>query len=312
MTRTLTEARSAGLLGNPENQSHSSTTAASGGDADLNATTTQVLERISVAAPYFAFTDLERDEDGWVRASVPTAIPSSPERGAMIADQIARHLAILGSCAAALDLDGEARHHYLATRAEYERLGEVPTEPIRDGLWARATARWHDKRTASAETELCSGDGTVLNRLRVDYAVLKPRMFERFNPPVEGDPLAPADVLSVIEPGRVVRDCGGVDEAMCRGHFPGHPAAPVALLMGRLVATTADAMQSRLGSSVDYLVESGMVAATGLAQAGQHLVLHGQYESDEGDGLHLLSGDAQADGETVGEVSVVLRAMERG
>ena len=70
-------------------------------------------------------------------------------------------------------------------------------------------------------------------------------------------------------------------------------------------------MSSHLGHDVDYLVEAGSVEATGLAQAGQHLVLHGTHEEALDDGLHRLVGTATADGETVGTVSVQLRALER-
>ncbi|MEL7208279.1 MAG: hypothetical protein AAGK32_08635 [Actinomycetota bacterium] len=86
-------------------------------DASPETATDRALRRIAVQPPYFALTDLAEVGRGLVTARVPLQTPSRPERGVVEAAQVARHLAILGSCAAALARDDDQRHHYLATRA---------------------------------------------------------------------------------------------------------------------------------------------------------------------------------------------------
>ena len=258
----------------------------------VSAATVRALDRISVGRPYFGFHDIEIDGDGTIHAGVPSSPPAAPERGAIAADQVARHLAILGSCAAALSRDDDTRHHYLATHADYQRCAGSTTEPVDRPMRAIARSSWVDKRTARAEMELRTDSGELLNRLAVHYAVMKPRMFDRLNPDVTTSAASavPATGLQVIDHGHVLRACGPIDERMCAGHFPDRPTAPVALVMGQLVATAADAMANHLGLDVDYVVEGGTVDATGLARAGQDLVLEANHvETTGGVGVRELS-----------------------
>ncbi|MFT7649120.1 MAG: hypothetical protein ACI8Y4_003877 [Candidatus Poriferisodalaceae bacterium] len=92
--------------------------ATSGGTEERSAAD-QVFDRISVRPPYFALDQFEELAPGLVRATVPGAAPVFPEAGAVAAAQVALHLAILGSCAAALSRDDNKRHHYLAVEAPY-------------------------------------------------------------------------------------------------------------------------------------------------------------------------------------------------
>lgn len=282
------------------------------GGGSASAATKRAIDRISVTAPYFAFDDLALHDDGTVEGTVQPVTPGDRETGAIEAAQVARHLAIIGSCSAALQRDDDRKHHYLAIHAEYERSPMSPRDAIADPCMARGLATWTDKRTATAETELIGPDGAVLNRLRVTYAVMAPRMFDRLNPMVDvpATEMSLGETLVIEQRGVALRDCGPVPTAMCEGHFPGRPAAPVALLMGRLVATAADAMFSHLDTeTAHYRVDGGTVEATRLAQAGQHLVLRASHEHER-DGTHHLRGIATADEQVVGTVEVQLSAHE--
>lgn len=281
-------------------------------------TTARALARISVAPPYFDLTDLDEVGAGIVEATVPSHPTTGSEAGAIEAAQVARHLAILGSCAIALSRDDDARHHYLATRAHYSRLANAP-RTVDGPLRARAIGSWVDRRTARAVVTLTTADGQGLNLLEVEYTVLAPRMFARLNPPIDLDSLAdvsprPATVEQLSDGVRV--DAGPIPVEMCAGHFPDYPAAPVAIVMGRLCEAAGLAMIDQLGldhggvaggSGVGhrYRIEEGRVEATGLARAGQELVLEAHYVKPVRGG-HQLRGQALADGEVVGEVEVVL------
>ena len=273
--------------------------------------THDALARISVKPPYFGLRDLEWAAEGVLAASVPVAPPPAPEVGAAEAAQIARHLAILGSCAAALAREDDKTHHYLAVSASYERAESSPDSPVDEPMRATARADWADKRTAVATMRLESAGGELMNSLEVTYAVLAPSMFARLNPIVN----VVAPNTSVHSPlivdhgaGRITADCGPIPLDLCAGHFPSHPAAPVALVMGRLVLAARHAVCSRLGEQLAYRVEGGMVEASRLAQAGQQLVLETEYVEPTDSG-HRVSGTALADGEPVGSVSVRLAAF---
>ncbi len=287
----------------------------------------RALARIAVRPPYFALGTLEARGDGAVAACIPVAPPKAPERGAIEAAQVARHLAILGSCAAALSRDDDAPHHYLATQAHFARLSGGP-EVVPGGLLeAEAIATWIDKRSARALATLSTIDGQGLHLLDVRYSVLTPRMFERLNPPIEhpeatppaerdgrgsgpeAEPTVDLDEIVSIGADGIEVDGGVIPVDACAGHFPGHPAAPVAIVMGRLCRAAGLALAARLEADVTYRIEAGRVTATRLASAGQRLTFTAAYVQPAPGG-HLLRGTASADGEVVGEVEVTMSAAE--
>ncbi|MEM7272133.1 MAG: hypothetical protein AAF547_03545 [Actinomycetota bacterium] len=272
-------------------------------------TTDRALARISVTAPYFDLTDLVELGQGIVAATVPPAPTVAPETGPMEAAQVARHLAILGSCAAALSRDDDARHHYLATRAHYSRVSNA-RPAVDEPLRAEAIASWVDRRTARALVKLTTAAGEALNVLDVEYTVLAPRMFARLNPPCETAAAAPdAGPLRFDVVGGddgVTVDCGPIPVDLCAGHFPDHPAAPVAIVMGELCRAAGHGLARHLQiPDLRYRIEEGHVQATGLAQAGQHLVLRTRY-AEPVRGGHRVTGEALADGAVIGELSVTM------
>ncbi|MGI9611385.1 MAG: hypothetical protein ACR2QO_00635 [Acidimicrobiales bacterium] len=276
----------------------------------------RALARIAVRPPYFGLGAMEHRGDGVVAALVPASPPVAPERGAVEAAQVARHLAILGSCAAALSRDDDQPHHYLATKAHFARLSGGP-DAVQGGiLEAEAVASWIDRRNARALVKLITTDGHGLHLLDVHYSVLTPKMFTRLHPPVEltaDDAVAGAgtDVGEIVTLDRegIEVDGGIIPAGACAGHFPGYPAAPVAIVMGRLCRAAGLALSARLDAEIAYQIEEGHVVASRLARAGQRLALAASYERPISGG-HLLRGTATADGEVVGEVSVTMSVTE--
>ena len=279
----------------------------------ISDTTERVLERIAIDRPYFALEEVEEIGPGMATAVVPLQLPRRGERGPIEAAQAARHMAILGSCAAALAREDDAVHHYLAVEASYMRSAGAP-DRVGDGhLRANATASWLDRRTARAMVVLGTEAGEALTMLDVRFAVMTPRMFGRLNPPVvhdltqltsepsEWNPFETGTVTATSSGLRL--DCGPVPAAACAGHFPDYPAAPVAVLMGELCRTAAEALALRLGGSTNYSIDAGHVTASRLAGAGQQLMLEASYERGVGS-QHEMRGTATADGEPVGEVRV--------
>jgi len=294
-------------------------------EADSTPETEQLLQRISVRSPYFALENLTVTDSGSTTARVPLARPSYPETGFMEATQVARHLAILGSCAVASQRDDDKRHHYLATKAHFLRTANVAAEeaphiavdssatPLH--LEAEASGTWIDRRSARALVKLMAPDGQASHVLDVHYTVMAPRMFNRLMPPVD---LAALDAPSIqphvmsapevrmLDTGGLVVDCGPIPIEMCAGHFPEYPAAPVALVMGRLARAAGQAMNRHLGfGDLTYQIDEAKVVATKLGRAGQRLILEARYGRRVGGG-HLIIGTAKADGNVIGEMEITM------
>ncbi len=324
----------AGIVRSGNNRREIAMTIALDNQSEMVDLSTRVRQRISVRAPYFDLRDLDVADDGAVRALVPVTPPVHPETGLIEAAQAARHLAILGSCAVALQRDDDDRHHYLATRAHFLRTANI-TEADRvdttdvmsvDFLVAEASGTWIDRRSARALVKLYGPDGELSHALDVHYTVMTPRMFSRLMPPIDVEALrddsaggavsaglsnggvARFDVrdLEVDEGSGVTVDCGPIPIDMCAGHFPDYPAAPVALVMGQLARAAGVALNRHLGfGALTHSIDEARVTATKLGRAGQRLTLRARYDRRVGGG-HLLVGTAQADGETIGEMELTL------
>lgn len=277
----------------------------------------RALDRIAVRPPYFDLRDLEELRDGGVAAIVPVTPTVAPERGSMEAAQVARHLAILGSCAAALGRDDDTPHHYLATAAHYMRLAAGPEAITADTVRAEALARWIDKRSVRAYVKLMTHDRQGLHVLDVQYSVLTTRMFGRVHPPLtlpqaeeagmltgtDGPWEIPNQIETVADGYRLA--CGPVPVEACAGHFPGYPAAPVAVVMGHLCRLGGQLAVDRTGGEGRYQIEEGYVTASKLAAAGQDLVLEARYIEPNGNG-HLIRGQALVNDQVVGTVEVTM------
>src|SRR5918995_197603 len=81
----------------------------------------ELFSRIEVCPPYFALTDVRRTDDGGVSAQVRICQSLGDEIGPVSAAETGRHLAILGSVAAAFANPSAKRHFYLAFDAELRR-----------------------------------------------------------------------------------------------------------------------------------------------------------------------------------------------
>lgn len=279
-------------------------------DSSIGSATDQALARIAVQPPYFGLENLEDLGGGMVSATIPVTPPRPPELGVIEAAQVARHLAILGSCAAALGRDDDDRHHYLATNAHYMRMAGGPLDIGDEPLRAEAVASWIDRRTARAYVKLTTADGQGLHVLDVRYSVLAPKMFSRLHPPIaESAPVGDPDEFfsAPVEEtdGGLRMDCGPIPVDVCAGHFPDYPAAPVAIIMGQLCRVAGLSLAAHLNRNLDFRIEEGWVQASKLATAGQRLTLEASYGNAVDVG-HLLNGVARADGEEIGRIKVAV------
>jgi hypothetical protein len=275
---------------------------------------------ICVRDPYFAFQTFDVASET-VTSTVAPEHPLGDEVGPMAAAEAGRHLAILGSCAAAMVNPVRARHYYLAREAYLERTTELA--PLPGPLHAHAAAVFSDKRSARAQCSIWSGADQLFS-LDVGYSVLTEALFQRFygkhatdsdniTPIQRPNPYRSAPTLEVLESdaSHLVASLGIISKESCAGHFPRVPCLPVAALMHSLSRAAGALFVQRLGAAIKYTVEIAEVSARELAMAGARLQLDASYvgQHPRGDKFQVR---ATTDGGTlIGELGVVLAAHPR-
>jgi hypothetical protein len=278
--------------------------------------------RIEVCPPYFALTDLTRSEDGSVRALVEPRQALGDELGPITGAESGRHLAILGSCAAAFENPVEGRHFYLAYDAEVRR-SRTRIEPDYAGpLTASARSHFVDDSTAVAITDLRTEDNRTIYTLVVFYLVVAEGDFRALfadhaqpDAPLEGRPDPYEEVLGLqdvsIWDTRLHGSLGRIDPYRCAGHFPGLPAMPVAFLMSNIASAAGQLLHHVLGrDEARFVIREASIRAENLAFAGERVDVHVEYQRFAS-GTHWFHCAAIAEGtKPVGQVHIKLRVRD--
>lgn len=270
---------------------------------------------ICVRDPYFAFQSFNVASQA-VMTSVAPEHPLGDELGPIAAAEAGRHLAILGSCAAAMENPIRARHYYLAREAYLERTTTLA--PQTGLLDARATASFSDKRTARAQCSMWAGADQLFS-LDVSYSVLSEALFQRFygkhatdldnvTPIQRPNPYRNSLPLEVLESddSRLVASLGTISKEACAGHFPRVPCLPVAALMHSLSRAAGALFVQRMGAAIKYTVEIAEVSARELAMAGSRLQLEASYVGQHTRGDKFQVRATTDNGTLIGELGVVL------
>ena len=246
----------------------------------------EIFSQIDVRPPYFALREVAVDSRGDVTARAAIEQPLGAEVGPVSGAEAGRHLAIIGSLAAACEHTAEGRHHYLATDAEIRRAKKVPEDATE--LVLRSHGSILDKRTAHAMVTAETENGRRVCSLSCYYAIVEydtMRFF--FADHVQETPASQSNpFLELIEPeqvdiagGHIEVDLGTVDAASCAGHFAGLPAMPVAYLMSNVTSAAGRLLRRQSGDdALRYSIVEGSVRADGLAFAGEQVRLTGEHQ----------------------------------
>ncbi len=276
---------------------------------------------ICVRDPYFAFQTFDVQSD-IVTSTVAAEHPMLAETGPIAAAEAGRHLAILGSCAAAMNNPTRARHYYLAREAYLERTSAPAS--AQELLTCNAEADFTDKRTAHANCSLFVRDEKLFT-LDVSYSVLSEALFTRFygkhgseqrkdvrdnvTPFHRVNPYRSTNRLEILESddSKLRASLGVITKEMCAGHFPGYPCLPVAALMHCLSNAAGALFQQRTGER-GYVVQIAEVAARELAFAGTSLQLEASYVGGHARGEKFNVRAVSDAGSVIGELGIVVEA----
>lgn len=247
------------------------------------------------------------------------------EAGPICGGEAGRHLAILGSCAAALANARPGKHYYLATEALLQRElspddWPIPGEP----MLALASCSHVGKREAKANAvmEARVGDGTRLAEvytLHVRYNVVGEDVFLRLfrgrnsaTPRSADNPYATiaTPALSVRTPTHAESELELVTPALCPGHFDGYPALPVAVVMQKLSGMATELLANHPEFRVPRcVVQTAKVAASNLAWAGDSVRYEMTFVERQGDDFLFHGGAQTAEGVDVGTMELGLRGV---
>ncbi|WP_342238922.1 hypothetical protein [Inquilinus sp. OTU3971] len=236
-----------------------------------------VCDRIAVQAPYFAFGELEGDEDGAVRGVFASEQTIGYERGPVASAEVGRHLAILGSCAAARR--ATERTYYLATKARYSTLKDAGRRGAGRVFQAAAEVLAQDRRSLTAQAIMSDGDPFA--HLHCEYQALPERVFmrlfqdyriEQASTP-ERSPYGEPIPLAFEEPrgSSLAARSQPLAPARCAGHFLHYPAWPIAIIAETITQVVARLLHHIIGRETEYSVVRTDIAALRLVSAAEAL-----------------------------------------
>jgi hypothetical protein len=235
----------------------------------------EICKRIAVHRPYFAFSELKasiRDKKiiGIFSAEQQTGF----ELGPISSAELGRHLAILGSCAAALDGPDEMTY-YLASKGRLKLLPNTDEVQKNQSGIAIAAVTNRNRRTMTAE--VLGYSGPFAAHLWCEYQVLSHEVFSRvFSghytgsiPRPDSSPYSTPvafDVLSSSGNNIVVRT-REVESENFSGHFDNYPSWPVAILADTFGRVRTALLHNMVDRQTSYRVGYLHVDAFQLAPA---------------------------------------------
>lgn len=254
----------------------------------------QMATSIAVHPPYFAFRSLYTKADEWdIYGEFTPEQPRGNELGPLATAEAGRHLAILGSCAAARTQAEGTRVYYLASQAQWDLryhpigLGQTPS------MTARAKIVEQSRKTVAAKTQLLVG-GQLFAELSVSYHVLAEKTFEKLYAsqrtpallPSGQSPYAEAFPLSVLElSDQEITACSvKFCAARCEGYFPEYAMWPVAVVMNGMNQALSRLLNHKMGRAVSYRLSRATLDAAELVPAARQLQFSARLSSMDDNG----------------------------
>ncbi|VVM74803.1 hypothetical protein [Pseudomonas fluorescens] len=256
----------------------------------------QMAASIAVQPPYFAFSSLYTLPDEWdIYGEFTPEQPRGNELGPLATAEAGRHLAILGSCAAARTQAAGTRVYYLASQAQWD----LRYRPIGFGQTSSMTARAkiveQSRKTVVAKTQLLVG-GQPFAELFVSYHVLAEKTFDKLfasqrSPtplPSGQSPYAEALPLSVLALSDQEITACSVDfsAARCEGHFPQYPMWPVAVVMYGMSQAMSRLLDHKMRRAVSYRLLHVTLDAAELVPAAKQLQFNARLTSMDDNGKY--------------------------
>ena len=262
----------------------------------------EIFKLIDVGQPYYALEDMSAEPDGSLCAKIPIEQDLFYEPLPISSSETGRHLAVLGSCACALQNPNKTKHYYLAASANATRKDFNYNRNGPEFFLGSARCIKVDNRTALAVTSLKYPDGTVFSEIVINYHVLDQQLFERINhdkwvshveitqnpyitePEVHHTTISEKQVFGVIE---------NIRPQDCAGHFPNLPAVPISILFRVLVRLGVVLMQQRTANpNAVFCVRECTTEAKNLAFPGEEIDVNARFIYTDDKNQHFVKVSA--------------------
>ena len=198
-----------------------------------------LLNKIFVARPYFAFSKIYQSGDILI-SPVTQEQPIDFESTSMSSAEASRHLAILGSCA--LAINKEDRQYYLAVKARKKVGIDTINKNIfynSSQLYVLAMPLFTNEKEAAAITILTNLEGDVIFNFMIGYQLFSEKLFDRvfkkhskLTQRLDYSPYREAFKLKdIIVDNNILKATLPIMKAeQCAGHFDNFPMLPVGVL----------------------------------------------------------------------------------
>jgi hypothetical protein len=294
----------------------------------LNSLETQIKDLICVTKPYYALKNVTELYENFIQAEVTAENTTSNEAVVISIAEAGRHLAILGSCALAINNPLVEKHYYLANKAWVYTNDNIDSILIKGiegerNLTAQAKVIELDlnKKLGRVETSLFTSSGELVYQLEVSYQVLKATLFqkvfgknfleetniEKVNPYTSTLPISNITYNDDVLNGGI----GVIKPEYCVGHFDNYPALPIAVLCSVLVKLGEMHMFNKIGNNNQkFYVKNSLVEANSLAFAGEHVFINSHFiEENNGEFIFQVNAKNENDRE-LGGVKITFKLID--
>ena len=214
----------------------------------------EVLNKICVSPPYFSFTEIFNYQ-GMLIAQVEPEQEIDFELELISSAEASRHMAILGSCAIAMEEN--QKKYYLSSKAEFNSYYKKGDKyyldiPLKKKFYIVSRKVSIDRSFAVSENFLFCNNKLIFS-FRVTYQVMPYKLFERVfssykfsTSLIEESPYGriPKFEIKEVNSKYLLAEMPIVDKKFCAGHFNQYPMIPVGVsaymvidLIGELIKT---------------------------------------------------------------------------
>ncbi|WP_132959083.1 hypothetical protein [Rhizobium sp. BK251] len=269
----------------------------------------EIRERVALAAPYFAFSDMEMHGDGSIRAHFDAEHQTGFEQGPIAMAEMVRHLATLGACAA---VAGQAmpKTYYLGTKGRLKVLRPATSKTARGTFDAFSEVLARDKRSLTAHSTVSNGD--FLAYFHCEYQVIPETIFSRtfkhyrcedVIEPV-GNPYAEPIELEFDAPEgmSLTAHSRPLPSGRFSGHFHEYPSWPASIYAEAASRAAGRLLHHLAGEDVKYSPVRMDIDALRLISASDSLSFHVRCLSASRPLSHYVFSVSIQNGDTVASV----------
>ncbi len=221
-----------------------------------------ILEKICVSPPYFAFKKIYRYKNILIAQITPEQ-PIDDEIVTMSIGEAGRHMAILGTCACALDQ--EEKYYYLVKDAKITlETRNISSLCNKSNLYIAVETGYVDKKIATTNGILFNDKKNAIYHLNCSYNKIKTAIFNKLFAKYRSDtietknnPYKEPILFDDVEAGdnKLFSIMPEISKERCVGHFREYPILPTAFVIYNLLSHAGNFLLKRTNKKRYYISE---------------------------------------------------------